>query len=69
MRRALEPLGPQVTVQLFSSLKKTGVEEVERVIGGWLVPPGTTSEDTAGTPAAAGDASAAEKTKAPDQGT
>ncbi len=29
VRRALEPLGPQVTVQLFSSLKKTGVEEVE----------------------------------------
>jgi len=33
VRRALEPLGPQVTVQLFSSLKKSGVEEVERVIG------------------------------------
>jgi GTP-binding protein len=25
-----------ITVQLFSSLKKTGMEEVERVVGGWL---------------------------------
>ena len=47
VRRALEPLGPQVSVQLFSSLKKSGVEEVERVIGGWLVPPGAASEDAA----------------------
>ena len=69
VRRALEPLGPQVSVQLFSSLKKSGVEEVERVIGGWLVPPGAASEDAAGTPAAAGDALPAAKTKAPDQGT
>jgi GTP-binding protein len=44
VRRALEPLGPQVTVQLFSSLKKSGVEEVERVIGGWLVPAGYLGE-------------------------
>ena len=69
VRRALEPLGPQVSVQLFSSLKKSGVEEVERVISGWLVPPGAASEDAAGTPAAAGDALPAAKTKAPDQGT
>ena len=69
VRRALEPLGPQVTVQLFSSLKKSGVEEVERVIGGWLVPPGAAVEDAAGTPSAAGDAAADAKTKAPDQGT
>ena len=69
VRRALEPLGPQVTVQLFSSLKKIGVEEVERVIGGWLVPPGAAVEDAAGTPSAAGDAAADAKTKAPDQGT
>ncbi len=36
VRRALAPHGDQVTVQLFSSLKKSGVEEVERVVGGWL---------------------------------
>lgn len=36
VRRQLAPLGPQVTVQLFSSLKKTGVEEAEHVIAGWL---------------------------------
>lgn len=28
--------GDQVSVQLFSSLKKQGVEEVERVVAGWL---------------------------------
>lgn len=27
---------PQVSVQLFSSLKKSGVEETERVVGSWL---------------------------------
>lgn len=36
VRRELAALGGQVSVQLFSSLKKTGVEEVERVVGGWL---------------------------------
>ena len=36
VRRQLAPLGPQVTVQLFSNLKKTGVEEAEHVIAGWL---------------------------------
>ena len=36
VRRQLAPLGPQVTVQLFSSLKKTGVEEAEHIIAGWL---------------------------------
>ncbi|ENO90412.1 ribosome biogenesis GTP-binding protein YihA/YsxC [Thauera linaloolentis] len=36
VRRQLAPLGPQVTVQLFSSLKKSGVEEAERVIAAWL---------------------------------
>ncbi len=36
VRREVEILGPQVTVQLFSSLKKRGMEEAERVIGGWL---------------------------------
>ena len=39
VRRELAPLGSQVTVQLFSSLKKTGIEEVEQVVGAWLAPP------------------------------
>lgn len=39
VRKDLEPLGENVTVQLFSSLKKTGVEEVERVVGSWLKAP------------------------------
>jgi GTP-binding protein len=28
--------GVPITAQLFSSLKKTGLEEAESVIGGWL---------------------------------
>lgn len=36
--------GDQVSVQLFSSLKKQGVEEVEKVVGGWL---GTDAPQTA----------------------
>ena len=36
VRKELAPLGEQVTVHLFSSLKKTGVEEVEQVVGSWL---------------------------------
>ena len=28
--------GSQITAQLFSSLQKTGMEEAEKVIGGWL---------------------------------
>jgi GTP-binding protein len=35
-RDALSAWGSQVTAQLFSSLKKSGVEEAEKVIGGWL---------------------------------
>ena len=30
--------GSNVTVQLFSSLKKTGIEEAEKAIGAWLKP-------------------------------
>jgi GTP-binding protein len=33
---ALADYGDQVTVQLFSSLKKIGVEKVEEIVGGWL---------------------------------
>jgi len=39
VRKELAPLGEQVTVQLFSSLKKTGIEEAERVVGSWLSVP------------------------------
>jgi GTP-binding protein len=31
-------LGEQVSLQMFSSLKKTGMEEVEQVVGRWLQP-------------------------------
>lgn len=36
VREAIGVYGGQVSVQLFSSLKKLGVEEAEAVIGGWL---------------------------------
>lgn len=35
-RAALADYGDQITVQMFSSLKKTGMEEAERVVGRWL---------------------------------
>jgi GTP-binding protein len=35
-RAEMAPWSDQVSVQLFSSLKKTGVEEAESVIGAWL---------------------------------
>lgn len=35
-RAALAEYGAQITLQLFSSLKKTGMDETERVVGGWL---------------------------------
>lgn len=35
-RSELAPWADQVSVQLFSSLKKTGVDEAERIIGSWL---------------------------------
>jgi GTP-binding protein len=45
-RAALAEFGEQITVQMFSSLKKTGMEDAEKVIGSWLqsdselLPPG-----------------------------
>jgi len=36
VRRELADLGSQVSVQLFSSLKKSGTEEVESVVAHWL---------------------------------
>ncbi len=35
-RSEMAPWADQVSVQLFSSLKKTGIEEAESIIGGWL---------------------------------
>jgi GTP-binding protein len=42
VRTTLAELAPNISVQLFSSLKKTGVDEAEEVLAGWLgmeVPP------------------------------
>ena len=36
VREAIAVYGGQVTVQLFSSLKKSGIDEAESVIGAWL---------------------------------
>ncbi|WP_417067595.1 ribosome biogenesis GTP-binding protein YihA/YsxC [Niveibacterium terrae] len=36
VRRQLPNWGDHLTAQLFSSLKKSGVEEVERVVGKWF---------------------------------
>jgi GTP-binding protein len=36
VRRDLAAFGPQVSAQLFSSLKKIGMEEVEHKVAGWL---------------------------------
>lgn len=36
VRKALEMYGDQVSVQLFSSLKKTGIAEAETAVGTWL---------------------------------
>lgn len=35
-RTALAEFGERITVQMFSSLKKTGMEEAEKIIGSWL---------------------------------
>lgn len=36
VKKALPAWGEHITVQLFSSLKKTGAEETEQVVAGWL---------------------------------
>ncbi len=38
MKRELPKWGEQITVQLFSSLKKIGMEEAESVVSGWMAP-------------------------------
>ena len=45
-RKALvDNWGDNVTVQLFSSLKKQGVAETEKMIGGWLNPTPSSESD------------------------
>ena len=39
VRKELQEAWENCTVQLFSSLKKQGVEEAEKIIGAWLNPP------------------------------
>lgn len=48
VRRELSGWGPQVTAQLFSSLKKSGIEEAEGMVSAWL---GLGNGDAAPTPA------------------
>lgn len=38
VRRELPKWGEHITVQLFSSLKKMGIEEAESVVAGWMAP-------------------------------
>ncbi|MDB5814387.1 MAG: YihA family ribosome biosis GTP-binding protein [Rhodocyclales bacterium] len=38
MKRELPKWSDQITVQLFSSLKKVGMEEAESVVSGWMTP-------------------------------
>lgn len=45
VKKELAPLGEQVTVQLFSSLKKIGMEEAERIVGSWLSEPAEPSPE------------------------
>ena len=49
VRRELARLGPQISVQLFSSLKKFGMEEVEHKLAEWL---GLPTEDLPAIPSA-----------------
>jgi GTP-binding protein len=43
-KKALADQGSPITVQLFSSLKKTGMDEVEAVVGGWLAKSAETAQ-------------------------
>lgn len=53
VQRELARMGDQVSVQLFSSLKKTGGDEVERVISRWLGLPVAVAEVPTGSREAA----------------
>ena len=50
VRRELAPLGGQISAQLFSSLKKIGMEEVEHKVAEWL---GLPTDDLPAIPTAA----------------
>ena len=50
VKRELPKWGEQITVQLFSSLKKTGMEEAESIVSGWMFTPKTSQNDSAGLP-------------------
>jgi len=60
VRAAITVYGEQITAQLFSSLKKTGIEETERVVGAWL-----TGAPLTGEPAVEPTPNLAEKKKKP----
>lgn len=64
--------GVSMTLQLFSSLKKTGVEDVERIVGQWLAPtPQAIPEEESGLPAKgekAGSPNTSMSTEVPAQG-
>ncbi len=65
VRQAIEVYGGQITVQLFSSLKKTGIEETEAVVAEWLA--GCASGEDDGTEEEV-ELVAEEKKMAPGQG-
>lgn len=54
-----------LTAQLFSSLKKSGIEDVETVVGGWL---GQKEKESPAKGDKAGDSNASISTEAPAQG-
>jgi len=41
VKRAIQEAGFDVSVQIFSALKKTGLDELQRVLNGWLAFPET----------------------------
>lgn len=43
-RAAVSDFNGQITVQLFSSLKKTGMDEAEKIIGSWLTEDGEAAQ-------------------------
>lgn len=61
VRRELAVMGDQVSVQLFSSLKKTGGDEVEQVVSRWL---GLLAPDAGVTPETGKGGSGKEKPRA-----
>ncbi|HSD36500.1 MAG TPA: ribosome biogenesis GTP-binding protein YihA/YsxC [Rhodocyclaceae bacterium] len=52
VKRELPKWGDQITVQLFSSLKKSGMEEAESIVSGWMAPAGSADDVAPGSEAA-----------------